>query len=177
MAKGGTKVSVSVKGMEEVKRLLDRAKKVANPKLIQEYATFPAAKIIRDDAKRRVRRGAGRDPAGRPRRHLQDSIFAARGHGRDGSSIAGVDYNKAPHAQLVEFGTTSHLIRPKKRGKMLWIKSLRLRLPFVNHPGAKKKPFLRPAVRKSKKAVAKKLEHGLRRLLYDALNRRGSWAA
>ncbi len=172
MARGGMKVSVSVKGMDEVKRLLDRAKKIAKPSHIQDYATLPAAEIIRDNAKRRVRRGEGRNPNGTPRRHLEDLIFAARGHGRDGSSIAGVDYRKAPHAQLVEFGTTSHPIRPKKRGKMLWIKSLRLRLPFVNHPGAKKRPFLRPAVRASKSAVKKRMEHGLRRLLYDALHNR-----
>ena len=172
MAKGGIKVSVSVKGMEEVKRLLDRAKKVAAPRLIQKYATLPAAKIVRDDAKRRVRRGEGRKPSGQKRQHLQEVIFATGGHGRDGSAIAGVDLRKAPHAHLVELGTEPHLIRPKKRGGMLWIKKLRLRLPFVKHPGAKKNPFLRPAVRRSKKAVAKRLEHGLRRLLYDALHNR-----
>ncbi len=172
MAGSWAKVSVSVKGMEEVKSLLDRAKKVANPRLIQEYATLPAAMIIRDNAKRRVRRGEGRDTMGKPRMHLADLIFAARGHGRDGSSIAGVDYHKAPHAHLLELGTKPHLIRPKKRGGMLWIKKLRLRLPFVDHPGVKEKPFLRPAARTSKMAVKKRLEHGLKRLLYDVLHRR-----
>jgi hypothetical protein len=164
--------------MDEVRSLLNRAKQLANPKLIQKYATYPAAKIIRDDAKRRVRRGPGVDTKGNPRKHLEEEIFAARGHGRDGSSIAGVDYAKAPHAHLVEgvegkaLGTKPHIIRPKKRGRMLWIKKLRLRLPFVHHPGSQKRPFLRPAVRASKQAVAKRLEHGLRRLIYDLTRRR-----
>ena len=174
MAGSWARVSVSVKGMEEVKVLLDRVKKVANPRLIQEYATLPAAMIIRDNAKRRVRRGAGRDTMGNPRRHLEELIFAARGHGRDGSSIAGVDYHKAPHAHLLELGTKPHLIRPKKRGGWLWIKKLGLRLRFVRHPGVNKSKtaFLRPAARTARAAVRKRLEHGLKRLLYDVLHRR-----
>jgi HK97 gp10 family phage protein len=166
------RIRVNVKGMEEVRALMKRAKGIAAPRLIQKYATLPAAMLVRDDAKRRVRRGPGIDTRGNRRKHLEEQIFATRGHSRDGSSIAGVDYIKAPHAHLVEFGTAPHIIRPRRRGRLLWIKKLRLLLPFVNHPGAEARPFLKPAARRTRPAVKKQLERGLRRLLFDVINRR-----
>ena len=47
------------------------------------------------------------------------------------------------YAHMVEYGTASHLIKPKDR------KSLFLAGVFkeaVQHPGATKKPFMRPAI-------------------------------
>jgi len=49
---------------------------------------------------------------------------------------------KAWYAHLVEFGTARHWIKPKNR-KSLFFAGLAKEV--VDHPGAKKKPFMRPA--------------------------------
>lgn len=49
---------------------------------------------------------------------------------------------KAWYAHLVEFGTARHWIKPKNR-KSLFIAGLMKEV--VDHPGAKQKPFMRPA--------------------------------
>lgn len=54
----------------------------------------------------------------------------------------GIDYHAPFYAHFVEFGTARHWIRPKNR-KSLFIAGL-LR-EAVDHPGARAKPFMRPA--------------------------------
>jgi HK97 gp10 family phage protein len=49
---------------------------------------------------------------------------------------------KAWYAHLVEFGTARHWIKPKNR-KSLFVAGLFKEV--IDHPGAKKKPFMRPA--------------------------------
>lgn len=50
---------------------------------------------------------------------------------------------KAWYARLVEFGTAAHLIRPKNRKSLFFAALAR---EEVKHPGAKRKPFMRPAL-------------------------------
>lgn len=50
---------------------------------------------------------------------------------------------KGWYAYMVEFGTTQHFIRPK-HAKSLFIAGLNKTV--VDHPGAKPKPFMRPAL-------------------------------
>ena len=47
------------------------------------------------------------------------------------------------YAHMVEYGTGAHFIKPKNR-KSLFIAGLFKE--GVNHPGAKKQPFMRPAL-------------------------------
>lgn len=54
----------------------------------------------------------------------------------------GVDYHAPYYAHFVEFGTSRHWIKPRNR-KSLFIAGL-LR-EVVDHPGARPKPFMRPA--------------------------------
>jgi len=49
------------------------------------------------------------------------------------------------YAHMVEFGTAAHWIRPKKLGGALFWKGHPL-AQGVLHPGAQKKPFMRPAM-------------------------------
>lgn len=49
---------------------------------------------------------------------------------------------KAPHAHLVEFGTVAHMIYAKKNSALV-VNGKAVR--EVSHPGAKAKPFARPA--------------------------------
>jgi len=49
------------------------------------------------------------------------------------------------YAHMVEFGTAAHWIRPKKLGGALFWKGHPL-AKGVAHPGAQKKPFMRPAM-------------------------------
>jgi HK97 gp10 family phage protein len=155
------RLKLKLDGQREVQRLFQDASQAFNPDLIQD-AILPAAKIIRDDAKRRVRRGPGTRSSGGPREHLRDLIFATKGKRRDPSVIAGVNQRKAPHAHLVEFGTQPHIIRPKDK-QYLFFKGIFAR--FAQHPGSVKKPFFRPAIRSKRGQVIEAITEGLRKLL------------
>lgn len=50
---------------------------------------------------------------------------------------------KAWYANLVEFGTARHFIKPKNRKSLFFAGLAR---EVIDHPGAKKKPFMRPAL-------------------------------
>ena len=47
------------------------------------------------------------------------------------------------YAHMVEFGTAAHWIKPKNRKSLFFAGLMR---EAVHHPGAKKKPFMRPAM-------------------------------
>ena len=155
------KSSIRVTGESEAARLLEQTSKRFVPSLVQD-AIYPAAVIVRDEARRRAPVGFGRRPDGSAREHLRDAIYASKGKSGLLSVIAGVNLKRVPHAHLVEYGTAPHFIRPKK-GKFLWV--LGRFLTFVKHPGAVKRPFFRPAARRSQPAVLKAIEEGCRKLL------------
>lgn len=98
-----------------------------------------AAKVIEAEAKRLAPVGTGKH-VGTLRDSLRVSVRRRNGK-VDATVKAGG--KKAWYARLVEFGTAAHLIRPKNR-KSLFFASLAREQ--VNHPGAKKKPFMRPAL-------------------------------
>ena len=166
------RVTVNTKGMADVQRMLDAAKKAFDPALIQD-AILPAGMILRNDMKRRVRLGSERprQTSGWSPEHLRDAIFATKGKRGVPDIIVGVDTEKAPQAFWVEFGTVPHLISPKPPKRLLFIPDYLRFVPFVRHPGAKKAPFFRPAIRASKRRMAAAMEQGLRKLLDRALPR------
>lgn len=63
----------------------------------------------------------------------------AGGRGKKGSAKGGK--NPAFYAHMVEQGTAAHIIKARAPNRMLAIG-----VAQVQHPGAKKKPFLRPAM-------------------------------
>ena len=68
------------------------------------------------------------------------------------------------YAHMVEFGTAAHWIRPKKLGGALFWKGHPL-AKGVEHPGAQKKPFMRPAMdSKSQQALEAMADYMAERL-------------
>jgi HK97 gp10 family phage protein len=75
---------------------------------------------------------------------LQDSL-SIKTRIKNGKIISTVKAgNKvAYYAHMVEFGTSQHWIRPKGAKSLFFAGLMK---DAVNHPGAKKKPFMRPAL-------------------------------
>ena len=73
------------------------------------------------------------------RNSLRIKTSSRRGH-VTATLIAGD--KKAFYAHMVERGTAAHFIKPKKRKSLFFAGLAR---EVVHHPGAQKKPFMRPA--------------------------------
>lgn len=138
---------INVKGLAELQALLDSLPLKIEVNVVRG-ALRAGAKIIADEAKRLCPVSAP-SPANAKRYGatagaLRDSIrVSMRSHrGRIRATIkAG---NKiAYYAHMVEYGTARHWIKPKNR-KSLFIAGLFKEV--VNHPGAEKHPFMRPAI-------------------------------
>lgn len=133
MAKGKGFV-VEVEGLEEAVRRVQSLKYALEANEV-EKALSKGMRVVRDEAKRRVPVKTG----------LLKSAIKARIGKRRGkyvaSAFAAVDYKKAPHAYLVEYGT--------------------------RHSQAK--PYFRPAWDTKKDQVKKQIEEDLRKLLEGAL--------
>ena len=127
---------LEIRGGEELARALKSlpAKLEAN---VLRGALRAGARVIQEEAKAQVPVDDGR---------LRDSIRISGGLKRGRASaqvIAGGNKKGQPwYAHLVEYGTKPHDIRPAK-GKSLFFAGLLRRL--IRHPGARAKPFMRPA--------------------------------
>ena len=85
------------------------------------------------------------------------------GHLRRGISIdikaleATIHSSSIKYAPGVEFGTKSHIIRPKNKKALYW-KGAKHPVKQVNHPGSKAKPYLIPAFNQEKDQFLEKLK-------------------
>ena len=136
---------IEVKGLSDLQKALDQlpARLEAN---VMRGGLRTAAKVIRDEARRLCPVGdAGSLPKGHQPGALRDSIRVTvsvrRGMVR--ASIKAGGKNHVYYAPMVEYGTARHLIKPKNR-KSLFLAGIFKEL--VEHPGASKKPFMRPAL-------------------------------
>lgn len=129
---------VKVEGLAELHRLLQDlpAKLEAN---VLRGGMRAGAKVIEAEAKRIVPVGTG-PQAGELRDSVRVSVRSIKGKVQATIKAGG---KKAWYARLVEFGTAAHLIRPKNRKSLFFAAIAR---EEVHHPGAKKKPFMRPAL-------------------------------
>lgn len=155
---GGT---VHIHGLAELQRTLDQlpAKIEAN---ILRGALRAGANVIADEARRLVPvktgqlkesirvsvrpfpggklvatvKAGGRFKVYASGKAIKDAAY------RTGKAGGGFDYHTPFYAHFVEFGTARHWIKPKSR-KSLFIAGLLKEL--VDHPGARPKPFMRPA--------------------------------
>lgn len=82
----------------------------------------------------------------------------AGGRGKKGSAKGGK--NPAFYAHMVEQGTAAHLIKARAPNKMLAVG-----VAQVQHPGARKKPFLRPAMDTQGQAAVEALREYIRQRL------------
>jgi HK97 gp10 family phage protein len=89
---------------------------------------------VQNEARRRAPVDTGR---------LRSSIVSrAEGSGRRVGYVVGTNVN---YAAAVEYGTAPHVIKPRFKKALFW-PGARHPVAFVNHPGTKAQPFMRPAI-------------------------------
>ncbi len=148
-----------IKGLAELQRALDQlpAKIEAN---IMRAAVRAGAKVIAKEAAANVSSVSG---------DLAASLrFGARPNAREGKLVgyvrAGGKGKKGKasvfYAHMVEHGTAAHVIKARAPNRML-----ALGVAQVNHPGARKKPFLRPAMDTHAQAALEAMRERVRTLL------------
>ena len=130
---------VKIEGLAELHTLLQElpARIEAN---VLRGGMRAGAKVIEEEAKRLAPIGKDVQTAGELRDSIRISMRSRRGKVSATIKAGG---KKAWYARLVEFGTAAHLIRPKNKKSLFFAALARTE---VHHPGAKKKPFMRPAL-------------------------------
>lgn len=103
-------------------------------KNIMRAALRAGAAVIREEAKTQVPVDSGA-----LRRSLKVSTSTKRGRITAKLKVGGT---LAPHAHLVEFGTKPHKIKPKRQQALSFGGVVARE---VDHPGARPRPFMRPA--------------------------------
>lgn len=164
---------VRVKGLRELNSFLQQFPAKLEASVLRS-AMREGAKEIEEDAKARVPADTGR---------LRDSIrvttrlkggrviAAITAGGRSGAKkvMQGrrglrVGYELAYYASWVEYGTAAHKILPRKPGGFLSIGG-KLFVRGVEHPGAKPKPFMRPALQAKAQAAVLATANAMKRRL------------
>lgn len=135
--------TIDVSGLSELRDALDQFAVNVEKKMLRG-ALRAGQKIILTAAQQNVPVDSGA---------LRDSLrisTSARGDTVKATLKAG---NKtAWYGHMVEFGTTQHYIRPKN-AKSLFLAGLAREA--VDHPGAQKKPFMRPALDNNAEAATR----------------------
>lgn len=148
---------VRVKGLDELQKLLDELPAKIEKNVVRG-GLRAGAKVVMEEAQRACPVGTGALPEGEPPNALRDSIRISM-RSAQGKVLATVKAgNKtAYYAHFVEFGTARHWIKPKNR-KSLFLAGLMREL--IDHPGAQKKPFMRPAIdNKAEEAIEAMAEY------------------
>jgi HK97 gp10 family phage protein len=138
---------IVIKGLEGLQSLLDELPAKIELNIVRG-GLRAAAKVIEAEAKRLCPVG---DPstenkqlyggyAGALRDSIHVSMRTSKGTAKATIKAGG---KIAYYAHMVEFGTARHWIKPLNR-KSLFLAGLFKEA--VDHPGAKKKPFMRPAI-------------------------------
>lgn len=158
--------SFNVKGLAELNRVLNQLPVKVERKLLRG-GLRAAAKVIEAEAKRRVPVRTGL---------LRDSIRVSTGAKRGGKVYAhikagGRKKGQAFYAHMVEFGTARHVILAgggTKAGKALAIAG-RILGAKVDHPGARPRPFMRPALDTQAQKSVEEMAEYLRKRIAEAV--------
>ncbi len=134
---------LKIEGLDALyKALQELAPKVESN--IMRGAVRAGAKVIEKEAKLQC---PVNDPSAENKKSyagaLRDSIRVSM-HARRGQVLGNIvaGNSVAYYAHMVEYGTAAHMIKPLNR-KSLFIAGLMREV--INHPGATKRPFMRPA--------------------------------
>lgn len=125
---------VQVAGLSELQALLDQLPAQIERKLMRG-ALRAGQKVVLDQAKASIHHISG-DLA----KSLRISTSARGGIVK--ATVKAGD-KKAYYAHMVEFGTAAHYIKPKSAKSLFFAGLLK---EGVDHPGARKTPFMRPAM-------------------------------
>lgn len=144
-------------------RELDDLLQTLAPKIrknIMRAALRAGAAEIREEARRQVPSDTGT---------LRRSIrVTTRAKGGESSASVKAGNSQAFYAHMVEFGTRSHTIKPKKTDALLLPVGPRRE---VAHPGSRARPFMRPAADAAFSAAINAVQKKLReRLTQQGLN-------
>jgi HK97 gp10 family phage protein len=155
-----SRASVNVKGLQELQKYLDTLpNKIQNN--IMRGALRAGSRVIALEARTRVversrrlaksvRYNTTRDPS----RTKVVGYVRAGGKGKQGRTMG------AFYAKFVEYGTRPHVIKAKKPGGLFGKGIMQ-----VNHPGAKMKPFMRPAMDSKAQAAVTEMRDYVRKRL------------
>ena len=97
------------------------------------------------------------------KKNLSSNKSVVTGHLRRGiaTDIKGLEAtihtSNIKYAPMVEYGTRSHIIKPKNKKALYW-KGASHPVKSVRHPGSKAKPYLIPAFEKEKDTFVKNLK-------------------
>ena len=135
---------IQIKGLEALQAALDELPAKIEQNVIRG-ACRAAAKVVKDEAVRLCPVGTGILPNGEVSGDLQKSIRVGvtAKKGKVVASVRAGGKGDVFYAGMVEFGTARHWIKPKNR-KSLFLAGLFKEA--IEHPGAKRKPFMRPAM-------------------------------
>jgi HK97 gp10 family phage protein len=155
-------LDVKLKGFAELEKALNELPEKIERNIVRS-ALRQAAKVIEAEAKRQVPVRSGK---------LRDSIrvrFKLKNGRPMATVIAGGTKKGQPfYAHFVEFGAAAHVIKAK-RGKALAIGGGTVER--VEHPGARKHPFMRPALDVAAMAAVQAFgEQVKRRLTKEGIN-------
>ena len=128
-----------VTGLAELQKFLDQLP-VKLEKNILRGAMRAGAKEQLAEARLQVPIESGGKHPGALRDSLRIKTSARRGVVK---ATVTAGSKLAFYARFVEFGTAAHFIKPKAR-KSLFFAGIMAEV--INHPGAKKRPFMRPAL-------------------------------
>ena len=159
--------NVEIKGVPQLLAALERlGPKIENN--VMRGALRAGMKVIELEAKRNVSVVSGELKrtirSGVKRKRVNGKLVAYVSAGPKEKPVKGKkaakDANDGWYAHFVEFGTASHIIKARPPNKTLAIGPAE-----VMHPGAPKKPFLRPAVdSKGQEALAAARDYVKKRL-------------
>lgn len=171
--------TIEIKGLKE----LDEVLKSLPQKIEQNVmrgAMRAGQKVILDNIREKLRSN-GSIQSGELEKSLRIR-FDRRALKRGWVNSKIVAGNKlAYYAHMVEFGTAGHLIKAKNRktlaiqmvGPSLKGSNVNFIGPKVNHPGARPKPFMRPALDESHTAAIEALAAYIRKRLPKELKKAG----
>ncbi|RPH38363.1 hypothetical protein EHM92_00330 [bacterium] len=142
---------ITIKGLDEIAKRLQALPEKLRRKSIRK-ALNDGTELVRAEAARLAPSGGtgavmmaghiiGFDGGPKLKDNIVTKVSVGNTEGRAGMSDidayarVGIDYKKVKHGHLVEFGAKPHKIKIKINGKTI----------TVQHPGAKKQPFMRPA--------------------------------
>ena len=140
--------TVEIKGLAELHKTLQELPAKIEKNVLRG-GLRAGARVLEEEAQRLVPvgipSGSARERYGTAPGDLKKSIrVSVRTSSKTGAVRAQVKAGnkKAWYAHLVEFGTARHWIRPKNR-KSLFLAGIFKEV--IDHPGARPKPFMRPA--------------------------------
>lgn len=154
---------IQIQGLADLHRALQElpAKIEAN---VLRGGLRAGAKVIAEEARQQA-------PAqsGALRKSIRVSLRLRKAEGKVQAFVKAGN-KQAWYANLVEFGTARHLIKPKNR-KSLFLAGLAREV--VDHPGAKPKPFMRPAFDAKAQAAIEAMAGYIRNRLPRELKKAG----